>query len=497
MSLGFPQTSYHAGGGSGTAHFPTGQQYSQFGPQPALIPNFVTLGHVRENHVLRSSPGESPSKASEPLPAPHEMINMASLARGDVLPPEDELPPGWEVGQDQAGNKHFYNKDLNVTQWNRPAVAGLVSPVPVVEITQIQRYKTVEICSLRPDIASDLLLWLKLDVVSISTQSVVERILSIQVVHDNFLELVLESSTPFLVSVRFARAFQRYAWWKRSEDMRMADAAAETAAALQFLACAIVREEKFASLLMKSSSNESILSASSTFRDLKDDASIAKQLFYREVTEALDIATYCQFMVVVSEPLISGLIREQWVLTTGYTELAPVLRFWLHKASYIVLCVAAWFLKPDLTDYTDDSGLVISNLQLEAIVGVLALTHAWSSISQLASVTVRRIFILTTGTVGLRRRNVVEDSSEGVKARLNKMSVDTGVDDRELSNILSHLSFEMIFYFVALFAAFMRRDIIPGGASEAAADMYLFTIIWWWSRIVTIMYVHRKTGMLY
>ena len=58
--------------------------------------------------------------------------------------------------------------------------------------------------------------------------------------------------------------------------LRMTDAAAETAAALQFLACAIVREEKFASLLMKSSSNESFLSASSTFRDLKDDASIAK-----------------------------------------------------------------------------------------------------------------------------------------------------------------------------------------------------------------------------
>ena len=91
--------------------------YSQFGRLPTLI---------------------SPSKSSEPLSAQHEMINMASLARRDVPPPEDALPPEWEVWQDQDGRSYFYNKDLNVTQWNRPAVDGLV-----VDISQIQKYKTM------------------------------------------------------------------------------------------------------------------------------------------------------------------------------------------------------------------------------------------------------------------------------------------------------------------------------------------------------------------
>jgi hypothetical protein len=130
----------------------------------------------------------------------------------DVPPPEDALPPGWGVGQDQAGNKYFYNKELNVTQWNLPAVDGLV-----VDITQIQKYKTKKICSLGPSL--DLQVWLTLDVLCIQTDSNVEYMLNNQELCDNFLELVLESSTPFLVSVRYAGAFQKYASRKRSEDM--------------------------------------------------------------------------------------------------------------------------------------------------------------------------------------------------------------------------------------------------------------------------------------
>jgi hypothetical protein len=34
------------------------------------------------------------------------------------------LPTGWKGGQDQAGNTYFYNKELNLTQWNHPGVAG-------------------------------------------------------------------------------------------------------------------------------------------------------------------------------------------------------------------------------------------------------------------------------------------------------------------------------------------------------------------------------------
>jgi hypothetical protein len=302
----------------------------------------VTLGHVRENHVLRPSAAESPSKTSEPLPAPHEMINMVSLVGRDVPPSEDALPPGWEVGQDQAGNKYFYNKGLNVTQWNRPAVDGLV-----VETTQIQKCKTKEICSLpaRPDFDfSDLQMWLTLSADTIQNQSFVEDILRHQELRDNFLELVLESSTPLLVSVRYAGAFHNYASLKRSENMRMADDADEQAVALEHLACAITREDNFASLLI----------SSSKFTDLTDDASVAKNKFYEELTDALRLATFFKLKAFVNEPLIAALVRNLWCLTTLYKlcgnltvyNFSPAFRYWSNQISYIILCVLAWFLKP-------------------------------------------------------------------------------------------------------------------------------------------------------
>jgi len=34
------------------------------------------------------------------------------------------LPPGWKVSTDQNGNQYYYNKELNITQWNRPEFSG-------------------------------------------------------------------------------------------------------------------------------------------------------------------------------------------------------------------------------------------------------------------------------------------------------------------------------------------------------------------------------------
>ena len=36
----------------------------------------------------------------------------------------DALPPGWKTSKDQNGNQYYYNKELNVTQWSRPAPSG-------------------------------------------------------------------------------------------------------------------------------------------------------------------------------------------------------------------------------------------------------------------------------------------------------------------------------------------------------------------------------------
>jgi hypothetical protein len=34
------------------------------------------------------------------------------------------MPPGWETVKDHTGNEYYYNKELNVTQWSRPAPSG-------------------------------------------------------------------------------------------------------------------------------------------------------------------------------------------------------------------------------------------------------------------------------------------------------------------------------------------------------------------------------------
>jgi hypothetical protein len=474
------------------------------------------------------------------------MMNMASLARRDVPPPEDALPPGWGVWQDQAGKSYFYNKDLKVSQWNRPAAAGLGSNVeaisifgenvpaspaarrndrndhigitgscslepvitevqpgtsantagllvgdaeliPVVEISQVQKHKTAEICSLQPDL--DLQMWLTLDVLSIQTDSNVEYMLNHQEVCDNFLELVLESSTPFLVSVRYAGAFQKYATRKRSEDMRMSDAADEKGAALEQLACAIAREKKFASLLI----------SSSKFRDLKDDASVANMKFYEEVTDALRLATWFKLKAFVSEPVIAALVRNQWNLTRG-CKLSPALRFWLYWISYIIFCFLAWLQKPGVTDSSEKSSAWITNGDLDSLVLILFIGHE-------VSVLLRVLDFLLSSSVMLRRtpwnasserRKLKEESLERRKDLVKESSqlynssgcctgCSTGAKD--LSTIMFHVLVEFASVCLALSALIVRSD-----ETSDAADVYLFFMVLWWGRLVTILQVFRFSG---
>jgi hypothetical protein len=42
----------------------------------------------------------------------------------EAAPASTSLPPGWKTAKDQTGNEYYYNKELNVTQWSRPALSG-------------------------------------------------------------------------------------------------------------------------------------------------------------------------------------------------------------------------------------------------------------------------------------------------------------------------------------------------------------------------------------
>jgi hypothetical protein len=54
-----------------------------------------------------------------------QMDHNGDVTHVDALPPYDAiLPPGWKAGRDQRGNQYYYNKELNVTQWSRPAPSG-------------------------------------------------------------------------------------------------------------------------------------------------------------------------------------------------------------------------------------------------------------------------------------------------------------------------------------------------------------------------------------
>jgi len=74
--------------------------------------------------MLRTDGATAAVGYSSPLPWPPDSHGQLAL------------PPGWKVSKDQRGVQYYYNKELKVTQWNRPETAhqsrqtpqGAVSP---------------------------------------------------------------------------------------------------------------------------------------------------------------------------------------------------------------------------------------------------------------------------------------------------------------------------------------------------------------------------------
>jgi hypothetical protein len=58
-------------------------------------------------------------------PGAKPLVAAAPAAPVIAYPAVDgKLPPGWKATKDQNGNQYYYNKELNVTQWNRPEFSG-------------------------------------------------------------------------------------------------------------------------------------------------------------------------------------------------------------------------------------------------------------------------------------------------------------------------------------------------------------------------------------
>ena len=53
-----------------------------------------------------------------------EITEVGQTTSTQAASASTSLPPGWETAKDQTGNKHYYNKELNVTQWSRPVPSG-------------------------------------------------------------------------------------------------------------------------------------------------------------------------------------------------------------------------------------------------------------------------------------------------------------------------------------------------------------------------------------
>ena len=144
------------------------------------------------------------------------------------------------------------------------------------------------------------------------------------------------------------------------------------------------------------------------------------KLFYKEVTDALQLATWFKLKSFVNEPLIAALVQNQWHLARGYKlfsnltvyKLSPALRYWFHQISYIIFCVLAWFLKPGTTDDTGESGVGITNQFLEGILWSFVFAHVISCYFLLANVLLSTSDTLnsTRWKESSRRRKLLKES---------------------------------------------------------------------------------------
>jgi hypothetical protein len=157
----------------------------------------------------------------------------------------------------------------------------------------------------------------------------------------------------------------------------------------------------------------------------------------------------------------------------------------------------AWFLKPGVTDDTGESGVGITNQFLEGIVWFLAFAHVISCYCRVGNV-----IISTTETKqrtpwkesskrrklrkeALERRKLVKVSSEFS----NLSGCFTGDDERDDLRLQFYLFAEVTFTCVAL-TAVSTREL----QNTTAADVYLFFMVMWWGRLVTILQVFRFSG---
>ncbi len=189
------------------------------------------------------------------------------------------------------------------------------------------------------------------------------------------LELVLENSKPLLVSVVFSGVIHQYAREERCRDHRRANSADVLAAALENLACSIVR--RVAVQLLQPE------------RSLQGERTTSKKEMEKEMDEVLEFATTHQMKSVISEPVIVALINSKWS-DTNYTaedflkfspdflnpyqyqntvvqcfltpfflihvivwvlpmvlltsSWAPAWRFWTFQASYLTYALLGWYL---------------------------------------------------------------------------------------------------------------------------------------------------------
>jgi hypothetical protein len=188
------------------------------------------------------------------------------------------------------------------------------------------------------------------------------------------LELVLENSKPLLVSVVFSGAIRQYAREERSRDHQRANSADVLAAALENLACSIVR--RVAVQLLEPE------------RSLQGERATSKKEMEKEMDEVLEFATTHRMKAFISEPVIVALVNSKWSdtnfaadfikffpdflnpynyqnifvqcflivffpihvivwelpLTLLTSSWAPAWRFWAFQASYLTYAMLAWYL---------------------------------------------------------------------------------------------------------------------------------------------------------
>jgi hypothetical protein len=68
--------------------------------------------------------GQTQATAELGIVSERQIPEITAPRQATSTPAAQSLPPGWKAAKDLAGNEYYYNKELNVTQWSRPAPSG-------------------------------------------------------------------------------------------------------------------------------------------------------------------------------------------------------------------------------------------------------------------------------------------------------------------------------------------------------------------------------------